>query len=557
MQPVKAILISIVVFIGISFVVVQYNFNSLPDTFIIKVRGIENETLMQIFFDVGNGFDEAHSSLFHVPAWTTKVILKVPQVKFSKIRIDPSVTPNTIFIESLHYGSVAWLPESILTDFLPNSQISECALSGGALRIRATGNDPQLLYAGNFESVYNRLNRYSQKTVYFFRISLLFSAFLLTVILFKFLRRNDINEKIRSFVKHENVKSLALALSFIFIIIFPTVEMWLDLEPPLPQHEKRKLMPLPDLSTTRVIDILPKFESYFNDNFGFRSYLIRYNNILKTIFLHSTPVPQVMIGKEGWLYYDTDRFRDSVQRYVNGTTFLDYRGLNPFTEDELNNILKNIEWTNDTLSRLGIKYILAVAPNKNTIYPEYLPEYINTSLNGTRLDQLLSYSENFSRIKILDLRNQLNNAKRNYPSYYKTDSHWNSYGAYIGYYEIMNELSKKNKEMEPLKLSDFIINIDTIHGMDLARMLAIPEYFTDEEILFVKKTSAQTDKLGKLVFIHDSFGDNMIPFLSTKFDRVINFGHQYDLNKVIDEKPDVVVHLIAERLLEQSYTMAQ
>src|SRR5262249_19364446 len=46
-----------------------------------------------------------------------------------------------------------------------------------------------------------------------------------------------------------------------------------------------------------------RFEAYFNDHFGFRDTLIRWHNYAMVRWLGTSPSPQVVVGRQGWLYF--------------------------------------------------------------------------------------------------------------------------------------------------------------------------------------------------------------------------------------------------------------
>ena len=61
-----------------------------------------------------------------------------------------------------------------------------------------------------------------------------------------------------------------------------------------------------------------EFDRYFGDNFGFRDSLIRSHASLLYGILRTSPTENVILGKEGWLYYNSPS---------DGTSIRDYCGL--------------------------------------------------------------------------------------------------------------------------------------------------------------------------------------------------------------------------------------
>ena len=67
--------------------------------------------------------------------------------------------------------------------------------------------------------------------------------------------------------------------------------------------EKRELNTFPTFSISEKF--IDDFESYFDDNFGFRNSLISWGSSIKVNLFKSSVHPQnVKFGKSGWLFYN-------------------------------------------------------------------------------------------------------------------------------------------------------------------------------------------------------------------------------------------------------------
>ena len=55
---------------------------------------------------------------------------------------------------------------------------------------------------------------------------------------------------------------------------------------------------------------------------------------------------------------------------------------------------------------------------------------------------------------IVDLRPALKAARQDQDVYYKTNTHWNGYGAFIAYTTIINALGSSYPELKPYKTAD-------------------------------------------------------------------------------------------------------
>src|SRR5438094_181560 len=69
--------------------------------------------------------------------------------------------------------------------------------------------------------------------------------------------------------------------------------------------ENRKAAELPVWKPHRetVIWFPYNFEKYYADHFGFRNVLISFHNYFTTRKLHDSPRRDVLMGKDGWLYF--------------------------------------------------------------------------------------------------------------------------------------------------------------------------------------------------------------------------------------------------------------
>ncbi len=230
--------------------------------------------------------------------------------------------------------------------------------------------------------------------------------------------------------------------------------------------EKRALASFPEIPfNSKTLLQFPKgFEDYYNDHFGFRDVLTRrYHREMKKRFGQSG-IPEVITGKEGWYFYAADQLLD------------DFRGLLPLTEKQLNSWREDHVRKRNWLAKQGIHYLLVLVPDKQTIYPEYLPDYFRKAKGTTRIEQLMEYLKQDRDVTVLDLRPSLLNAKSEKRLYQKTDSHWNDYGAFVGYKEMMNRISQWFPK-EQFKF-DFYFHPDRVTerpGGDLVRMLGLHE----------------------------------------------------------------------------------
>ncbi len=166
-------------------------------------------------------------------------------------------------------------------------------------------------------------------------------------------------------------------------------------------EENRKLAEIPIFNGS-VQHYIKNYEKYFNDHFGFRNELVRLNSLVM-LALRVSPSSQVILGKDGWLFYDGQPGERIIDLY--------YRGTKPFTDDELKACRSVLQEHHDWLAQRGIRFLFVVAPDKESIYSEFLPNIHRVTSKG-RLDQLIEYMKKYSDVEVLDLRESLINAKK-------------------------------------------------------------------------------------------------------------------------------------------------
>ncbi len=360
----------------------------------------------------------------------------------------------------------------------------------------------------------------------------------------------------------------AVIVLFLILIGAPPLGCILSSHEEWSHTEKRVLAPFPKVSLNYdTLRQLPRgVENYYNDHFGFRDALIRrYHREMKKRFGQSG-VPNVITGKDDWYFYAGDLVLD------------DFRGLVPLTENQLISWREDLVRKRDWLARQGIRYLFVLVPDKQTIYPEYLPDYFQKAKGTTRIEQLVECLKQDPDSEILDLKPNLLAAKSEGRLYQKTDTHWNEYGAFVGYREIMHKLSNWFPR-EKFRL-DFFFHRDRVTeqpGGDLTRMLGQSETIKERQPVLKERhfcaqpmeLSVDVENWGRLkdtepfmkgcqdahlraLVFRDSFFVLLEPFFSENFQQVVYLWQDYDqkvAERLIDYfHPQLVIEERKERL---------
>ncbi|MCK5360043.1 MAG: hypothetical protein KAJ95_05420, partial [Gammaproteobacteria bacterium] len=272
--------------------------------------------------------------------------------------------------------------------------------------------------------------------------------------------------------KISKFNAVLFVLIFLLAIYLPLAGSIMQTSSIRASTEKRILATIPAAPDSyKLLKRYPeKFDIYYKDNFGFRSDLLWYNKI--KYLVGNSPSDKVILGKDGWLFFNGEPFTD-LQNTI--------RGIRKLTETELEQYAEVLVARHHWLQAQGIKYLLIIAPNKHTIYREYLPNSLFQVDEETLTDQFFDYIQRHTDVSVLDLRQVLLSQKASETNlYFKTDTHWNHLGANIAQNEIANILNTYYPEqITPILYNDKDFQIKTGPGGDLSRLLGLNKKFTD------------------------------------------------------------------------------
>ncbi len=319
-----------------------------------------------------------------------------------------------------------------------------------------------------------------------------------------------------------------------------------------PNYEKRTLAEAPVLVTEEGINkaYTQDFDDYFSDNFALRPYFVTaYAKLVSGVFGTSVS-PKVVIGQNDFLYFSE--------------TLPTYQGQDLLTDEELKQICEKLKRHQDALEAQGKAFFFTVAPDKNTIYPEYMPSRYVRYTGESNMTRLLAKMNEYG-IHTVDMTDALMQAKQVDQVYHNWDTHWNNFGAVVGYTEMM----KKTAELVAGDTSVDFINMDytkaNTHTGDLFTMLypasgkkdvqmvySFEKTYTSErpivnlEALEIVTENENADT--RALIFRDSFFNALIPFFSESFSYVqYNRGVPYDFGLAESTDADVVILEIVER----------
>lgn len=305
-----------------------------------------------------------------------------------------------------------------------------------------------------------------------------------------------------------------------------------------------------------------KISANFSRNFPLKNDYFKIYSFLKEDIFNSLATPDKVIKWKNW-YFLGDNYSNNLS---------ESKGKLLFTKEELNKIAKNLIYKNNWATRNNIRYYMAMAPNKESIYGNLLP-YKEFSSNR-KLKQIDSICKQ-NNIRFINLGNQFPK-NDNKPLYHRTDTHWNDYGAFFGYNEIIKELNKDNFKIEPNQINDYAIEEKYLKDIgDLKNMIGETKGEENAIVLKLKKKSlaksleplnpileninvspkeyeirfeSEVDNKYKILFFRDSFSAALLNFIKESFsESIFIFDRRFNETLINKERPDIIIDEVVER----------
>lgn len=311
-----------------------------------------------------------------------------------------------------------------------------------------------------------------------------------------------------------------------------------------------------ELAKKESMFMLPEdYEEYFNDNLPFRNNLISINSNINYYLFHVSQNKDVIIGKDGWLFYE---------RVDDGNFFACYQGDNLFSDKELEQIASHLENIRKELEKQDIEFVVFIAPNKERIYSEMMPDYYGEPSQTYATLQLVEYLEENTGVRVVYPYDELMEAKSKLDGnliYYKTDTHWNELGGYVGAKALLEEL---DITMPDITSEDIIIEESDYDSGDLLQLLGmsglddkayhVSGYKTnnveliewDFETLIHYKAECADER--RIYIYRDSFASSMAEYIGSHFSETyMVYKEIYTYEDFVDKKPDIFVFQVVER----------
>ena len=326
-------------------------------------------------------------------------------------------------------------------------------------------------------------------------------------------------------------------LLLLIAIIVVTPAATLNIKPD--QVSKIENRALAELTAGQGVSVfMNSVNTYLNDRIGFRDDMMRlYNDFnYKVLSGHHE---KVICGKNGWLFYKND--------------LPDYTGVNidPEKTEHQVEVIREID---RRCQEMGTTFVLAVGPNKSSIYDENMPDDIYHAAKSS-VDRTVEELRK-AGIRVCYPKEKLLQNKTEKELYYRLDTHWNSYGARYMLDELASQLD--------LPPCDFPVEETAEPTGDLLDMLGVSNWTGNSVNAVVEPNSEATvnyEEGAKIIELcnesgvnfvcyRDSFHNALIFYYSYYFNGPIYWSYDIDFDALKNDPPKILILSCVERYLD-------
>lgn len=356
----------------------------------------------------------------------------------------------------------------------------------------------------------------------------------------------------------KKIKYYFFVVSFFGMLIGPQLiyKVW-DFDKSAENSENRTLAEKPDFSLQTIETYPGQYEEYYNDHIAFKSKFIRLNQLVNYNLFHMAENDKCLLGEEDWLFFKDDY------------TLEDYQGVIRYSQEQVELIAGELVKVKEYYESIGVKFVVSIIPNKESVYGEYLPNKYVQFEDYTRADQIYDYLVSNTDVTVVSAKDELRSYKDDYQLYYKYDTHWNAIGAYISTNQLLEKMGYAT--LKPVE--DITIREEGSHVGDLATMLKLTDIYYDEpmavlegisdvtvetiyshphSIVFNNKYVSNAENQEKIYVVGDSFSAEFAEYLKYAFGEcTVIHRTEYKAGMAEEEDTDVVVCEVVERYMDQ------
>lgn len=261
----------------------------------------------------------------------------------------------------------------------------------------------------------------------------------------------------------------------------------------------------------------------------------------------------------------------------------DFMQTNTLTENQLSSFTSKIETRISALESASpnTEIIYMIVPSKASVYPELVPEEYAQGTGESKLQQV-NAALTAGGATVIDLLDIFSEHKDDaYKLYWKTDSHWTDYGAYVAYDALFNYISDEFPAAAPRSMEDFTFNSNYYNGGDMAYYMMmdqdeVQEYnyyrtpnfsmeseiagvqryravnylmYNENEVVAERTFSTGNANLPDLYVMRDSYSTQIYDILADRGNTTLYksmWNYTYNLSEISNNQPDYVIYILAE-----------
>jgi len=345
-----------------------------------------------------------------------------------------------------------------------------------------------------------------------------------------------------------------IACFFIIICCAPVLGPVLAKNTEETNYENRLKAPKPEFTVSGIETYPAEYEAYYNDNLPYRDALIDIDSSLKYFLFASSSNSEVLVGRNNWLFFNNLMDDNCVECY---------KGMHLFTDEELARIKDNLCQAKAVLDGEDMEFILFIAPNKERIYWENMPDYLGEPAEQYRTKQLVEYLRENTDIPVVYPYEELMEVKERYGQkiYYRLDTHWNEIGGYVGSDALLRQLGLQLPQIEELTIETVPPTIcdlaDMVHLRDeintdvdfvLSGYNAYNMVMDEHDVMGIYRYHCQGADDRKLFMVRDSFADAMDDYVGSRFNESCMVHYKtYTPDLLLQEDADIFVYETVER----------
>ena len=327
-------------------------------------------------------------------------------------------------------------------------------------------------------------------------------------------------------------------IACILLIAIPV--LWFNFAPDQISVAENRLLAEPSAISQGLSVFMKSLDDSINDRIGFRDEMVRlYRELTVNVFKGRNDA--VLIGKDGWLYYQDD--------------LPDYTGTNIDGEKiaEAVGVLSGIDaWCRER----NIQFVFALCPNKSSVYSEYMPDYVRKADVTTM--QLVAEAAEQAGVTVLCPIETLLEKKAAQELYMRLDTHWNVFGAECMMEEMAEKLCLPKYAFEITQSESATGDLLSMLSVESVGSRSVEGAVTPDRQAEIVDVPDSKDRIivspGKDTFVcyRDSFSSALMDYYAYYFEGPVFWSFAIDFDYVEERKPQYLILECVERYLDSA-----